>query len=393
MLLVLSLIMSLVGSSRCAAQAALEVDAQGAAAMLSTTLVERVEDSEEFTVWRLRDTSSNMSVQLCSLGATIMRLEVPDQEGALADVVLGFNDPEAYLHSSAYFGAVVGRVANRIAGARFELGGAEYTLEANNGPNTLHGGRVGFSARNWHATPVPGGVRFLLNSADGDQGFPGELEVQATYTLKGSALALEMVARLVSGPPSPINLAQHSYFNLAGHDAGQTVDDHLVTIWASHFTPLDEDMVPTGQVTAVSGTPFDLQDPQGVRVGDRLPIFSTGPEDATYGFDNNFCLGGSLDEDGLRLAARVTHPGSGRVLEVHTNAPGVQFYTGNFLDGVAGKNDATYYRHSGLCLETQHFPSSIDGRNREAFGSSSSTVLLGEGDEPYHHVVEYRFGF
>jgi aldose 1-epimerase len=461
-------------------------------------------------VWTLEERITGATVSICTLGATIVELWVPDRQGDLDDVVLGFPASGGgdglvggYLsEANPYFGAVVGRVANRIAGAAFTLGGEKYSkLAANNGRNTLHGGTVGFNKRLWgNATAVslPGGagagVSLSLLSPDGEEGFPGELLVTATYTLgeaKASAsasaslaarLELLLEAKIVGeeggSTASPVNLAQHSYFNLAGHHSSHrataaatpvaaatsapsssssssssmpTVDDHVVFIAADTYTPVDGDLIPTGELRRVDsddGGVFDLRDASPAApplapklrameeaaataaglgtatragVGDSAAAAAKAVRDAAgalmagpIGFDHNFVLrspppsgDSGLEGSGgrLQVAAIVRHPASGRVLTVETDAPGVQFYTGNFLDGtVEGKHGASYGRHSGLCLETQYFPSSVGDVDAATnpvaaafagIGSKSCAVCtptIHAGGPAYTHRIVYTFG-
>ncbi len=317
-----------------------------------------------------------MRATLLSWGALLQNLDVPDRAGRLGDVVLGFETLAPYLVRHPNFGVTVGRVGNRIAHARFTLDGVEYRLAANNGPNSLHGGNVGFSRRNW-TWHVEGdcAVRFEYVSPAGEEGYPGTLRVAATYALDDdNGLALEWVA--TTDRATVVNLTNHSYFNLAG---GGDVRDHVVTLHADAFLPVNAVSIPLGEVRAVQGTPMDLRVP--VRVGDRLDAPDEQMRLVEGGFDHTFVLGAGA---GLRHAARVVDPASGRVMDVHATQPGVQFYTANKLDGsFIGKGGAAYGKHAALCLETQHFP---DAPNQPAFPS----IVLRPGDE-YRHRAVYRF--
>ncbi len=317
-----------------------------------------------------------MRATLLSWGALLQKLEVPDRSGRLGDVVLGFATLAPYLVRHPNFGVTVGRVGNRIAHARFTLDGVEYRLAANNGPNSLHGGNVGFSRRNW-TWQVEGdrAVRFEYVSPDGEEGYPGTLRVAATYALDDdNGLVLEWVA--ATDRATVVNLTNHSYFNLAG---GGDVRDHLVTLQADAFLPVDAASIPLGELRSVAGTPMDLRAP--VRVGDRLDAPDAQMRLVEGGFDHTFVLGAGT---GLRHAARVVDPASGRVMDVHATQPGVQFYTANKLDGsFIGKGGAAYGKHAALCLETQHFP---DAPNQPAFPS----IVLRPGEE-YRHRAVYRF--
>lgn len=322
-------------------------------------------------LWLLE--SSHVKVEVLTLGAIIRSVLCPGKDQDWADVVLGYNNVQGYLSDKRYFGAVVGRVANRIAKGRFVVEGKEYQLDINNGPNALHGGLQGFNKELWKATAVEGGVQLSHSSPDGDQGYPGEVQVTVTYTLQGKTLTAEYQAR--STKTTPINLTNHSYFNLAGQ-AVPDVYDHEVSISADSYLPVDDTSIPTGEVRAVDGTPFDLRRP--VLLGPQLKKVP-GP-----GFDHNFCLssGGALWAE--RHAARVCHAASGRVLEVSTSQPGVQFYTANFLDGsITGKDGTRYGKHSSFCLETQNWPDAV---NQASFPD----CLLRPGEQ-YRHVTCYTF--
>ncbi|XP_029377030.1 galactose mutarotase isoform X2 [Echeneis naucrates] len=299
-------------------------------------------------LWVLR--SAQVRVEVLTLGAIIRSVVCGGKDGCMEDVVLGFDSLEGYVSDKRYLGAVVGRVANRIARGRFVLEGKQHQLHINNGPNALHGGLKGFNQAVWLAAAVDGGVRLSLTSPDGDEGYPGEVQVSVTYTLQGETLTAEYQAR--STKTTPINLTNHTYFNLAGQGAAD-IYDHQVTISAQSYLPVDDTSIPTGEVRAVEATPFDLRKP--VLIGPRLKEIP-GP-----GFDHNFCLSSPGDTWTERHIARVCHLASGRVLEVSTSQPGVQFYTANFLDGlIAGKGGARYGRHSSFCLETQNWPDAVN---------------------------------
>lgn len=291
----------------------------------------------------------------------------------MKDVILGFDDLEGYLADKRYQGAVVGRVANRIAGGRFVVEGKEYKLDINNGPNALHGGLRGFNKAVWLGTAIDGGVQLSHTSPDGDQGYPGEVQVSVSYTLQGETLTADYQAR--STKTTPINLTNHAYFNLAGQGTAD-IYDHEVSINAQSYLPVDDTSIPIGEIRGVEGTSFDLRKP--VLIGSRLKELP-GP-----GFDHNFCLSSPRDPWTERHAARVCHPASGRVLEVSTNQPGVQFYTANFLDGsTTGKGGCRYGKHSSFCLEAQNWPDAV---NQASFPD----CLLRPG-EVYHHVTRYTF--
>lgn len=322
-------------------------------------------------MWVLR--SPQVKVEVLTLGAIIRSVSCKGKDGQVNDVILGFDDLEGYVSDKRYQGAVVGRVANRIAGGRFVVEGKEYKLDINNGPNALHGGLRGFNKAVWRATAIDDGVQLSHTSPDGDQGYPGEVQVSVSYTLQGETLTAEYQAR--STKTTPINLTNHAYFNLAGQGTSD-IYDHEVSINAQSYLPVDETSIPIGEIRGVEGTPFDLRKP--VLLSPRLKEVP-GP-----GFDHNFCLSSPKDSWTERHAARVCHPASGRVLEVSTNQPGVQFYTANFLDGsTTGKGGSRYGKHSSFCLETQNWPDAV---NQASFPD----CLLRPG-EVYQHVTRYTF--
>jgi aldose 1-epimerase len=297
-------------------------------------------------------------VRVTAYGAIVLSIRVPDRDGALDDVVLGYDGLDGYLRDRCFMGAVVGRYGNRIRGGRFTLDGREVVLETNDGPNHLHGGHHGFHRRLWTAEPEgDDAVRLGLVSADGDGGYPGRLEASVTYTLTPRN-ELVVDYDVTTDRATVVNLTQHGYFNLAG--AG-TVLDHQLTIDADRYTPVDETLIPTGALDAVEGTPFDFRHPRAV--GER--IAAAHPQlDIARGYDHNFVR----PSEGLGRVARVLEPRSGRVMDVLTTEPGVHFYSGNFLAGEPrGKGGRTYAPHDGLCLETQHFP---DSPNRPEFPST-----------------------
>ena len=317
-------------------------------------------------------------------GGHLTEIAFADSAGAAADVALGYDDLAGYVGDTAYFGALVGRYANRIAGGRFTLDGETYTLATNNGPNALHGGLVGFNRVMWEAEPFEqgeaGGVILQHVSPDGDQGYPGMLDVRVTYTVTEDALTIDY--RATSDTATPVNLTQHTYWNLAGHAAG-SIAAHELTLAAARFTPVDETLIPTGERRAVGGTPFDFRAPHaiGARIDDDDEQLRIGG-----GYDHNYVVDRSPDDepDALAFAARVYEPRSGRVLDVHTTEPGIQCYSGNMIpDGLAGKQGARYARRGGLALETQHYP---DSPNQPSF----PTTILRAG-RPYTSRTIYRF--
>jgi aldose 1-epimerase len=307
---------------------------------------------------------NGIEVRVTNYGGIITSLKAPDRNGTLADVVLGFETLDGYLGDHPYFGAVIGRYANRIADGRFKIDGIGYKLAVNNGPNHLHGGRRGFDKHVWDAEVLGGNsVRLSRVSPDGEEGYPGNLQVAVAYSLSNyNELIVEYQAS--TDQPTVVNLTQHSYFNLAGAGNGDVLR-HQLTIAADRYTPVNATTIPTGSLATVAGTPFDFRKPVaiGARINANHPQLAHG-----RGYDHNFVL--NRKGDTLQFAARVVEPSSGRVLEVATTEPGVQFYTGNFLDGtVIGKGNLPYGARGGFCLETQHFP---DSPNQPEF---PSTVL------------------
>lgn len=304
--------------------------------------------------------ANGITVQVLTYGGIIQLLEAPDRHGEFADIVLGFDTLEDYEQNSPYFGAIVGRFANRIANGRFELEGRTYELAVNNGPNHLHGGLRGFDKVVWAARTFQSdgeaGVVLAYTSPDGEEGYPGTLSTTVTYTLNNrDALQVDYVAE--TDAATPINLTQHSYFNLSGAGTGDILD-HELTIFADHFTPVDEALIPTGEIRPVRGTPLDFSTTH--RIGDRIDDASEEQIAFGRGYDHNFVLDREGQSAGdVTIAARVYEPESGRVLEVYTTEPGMQLYTGNFLNGShVGKDGIAYEHRAGFCLETQHFPNS-----------------------------------
>lgn len=294
--------------------------------------------------------ASGMVARIIDYGGIITELHAPDREGNFADVVLGFDTLEPYRSDSPYIGALIGRYGNRIAHGRFTLDGQSYQLPVNNGNNHLHGGPDGFDRVKWDATVDGASLRLAYRSVDGEMGYPGNLDVTVVYTLTDDN-ALVVAFHAVSDQATPVNLTQHSYFNLAG--AGDILG-HLLTIEADAFVAIDAESIPTGELTPVTGTPFDFRLPRaiGERIGQPDKQLRHGG-----GYDHNFALNKPQGK-ALTLAARVCEPVSGRVLELWTEEPGVQFYSGNFLDGSLAGKGRSYPQRSGLCLEPQHFPDS-----------------------------------
>jgi len=323
--------------------------------------------------------SHGMEARIMTYGGTVVSLKVPDRQGKLGDVVLGYDSLDGYLKNSPYFGSIVGRYGNRIGNGQFSLDGKQYTLPKNDGANTLHGGTRGFDKLVWTAKEVKGkdgsGLALTYLSKDGDQGFPGDLSVSVVYTItENNELKIDYSA--TTDKTTVVNLTHHSYFNLAGQG---TILKHELMINAGKFTPVDGGLIPTGELRAVSGTPMDFKRSAeiGARIDQSYEQLSLGK-----GYDHNWVL----DSRGgkLALAARVYEASSGRIMEVYTTEPGLQFYSGNFLDGsITGKSAQVYQRRSGFCLETQHFP---DSPNKTAF---PSTVL--KPGQQYKSTSLYRF--
>jgi aldose 1-epimerase len=316
-------------------------------------------------------------VRIMPFGATVLSLRVPDREGRLEDVVLGYDTLDGYLRGRCFMGGVVGRYGNRIRGGRFALDGREVALETNDGPNHLHGGHHGFHHRLWTAeastTEVGDELRLALTSADGDGGYPGTLEVTVSYTLT-LANALIVAYEATTDRVTPVNLTQHSYFNLAGTGS---VLDHELTIDADRYTPVDETLIPTGELAPVDGTPFDFT--RARRIGERIDAAHAQLR-IGHGYDHNFVR----RRDGLGRIARVVEPRSGRVMDIVTAEPGLQFYSGNFLGGEPpGKGGRPYAPRDGLCLETQHFP---DSPNQPEF---PSTIV--RPGQPYRSRTMFMF--
>jgi aldose 1-epimerase len=323
-----------------------------------------------------------MEVSITDFGATVVSIKVPDRDGKLGDVVLGYDDVAGYEKGTESFGATVGRYANRIAHGTFSLDGTAYTLFKNNGENTLHGGKIGFNKKWWTAKDLSANgspaVQFEYLSKDGEEGFPGNLSVQVTFTLTNDN-ALQIVYHATTDKKTVLNLTNHSYFNLAGSG---TILDEKVMIAASQFTPVDAGMIPTSELRAVQGTPFDFRTPTivGERINQEEEQLKLG-----RGYDHNWILdANSKKPANPTLAASVWDPRSGRKLEVWTTEPGIQLYTGNFLDGtVHGKGGTVYVMRSALCLETQHYP---DSPNHPSF----PTTELKPG-ETFHSETIFKF--
>jgi aldose 1-epimerase len=331
-------------------------------------------DGTPVEIYTLKD--GTIEARIMTYGAIVVSLRVPDRDGKTADVVLGHDTLQGYEPNPPYFGAIVGRYGNRIAHGEFKLDGKTYHLPKNDGDNTLHGGTVGFNQAVWKAKEIENGIELTHVSPDGDQGFPGTLTATVRYTLVGDTLRLEYSA--VTTKDTVLNLTNHSYFNLSGEGNGDILHDEL-RIFASRFTPVDKALIPTGELRPVAGTPFDFRKLTviGSRINDNDQQL-----DYAHGYDDNWVL--DKPDEKLTEAAEVYDPTSGRVLQVFTTQPGVQFYTANFLDGsIKGKGGKAYGRRSALCLETQHFP---DSPNHPNFPSTE----LKPGQH-YHSITEFRF--
>ena len=347
--------------------------------LMSPALVQtwgEMEGGAAVHTYRLENANGLVAV-LTDYGATLTQMWTPDRSGHLEDIVLGFDDLAGYRSdANQYFGCVAGRCANRIAQGRFTIEGAEYQLYINNGPNHLHGGYRGLDKKLWDAEWVARegarGIVFRYVSPDGEEGYPGRLDAEVTYWLTDDdELRIEYAA--TTDQATPVNLTHHSYFNL--RSAGSILD-HELWLDADAYTPTDDTLIPTGELRDVSGTPFDFRTPTAI--GERIEELNPT---ASLGYDHNFVLNGEAGE--LRPVARLHDPVSGRVLQISTTEPGIQFYSGNFLFGQQGKGGWEYERNGGLCLETQHYPDSVNHAN-------FPSVILEPG-ETYRHVTVHSF--
>lgn len=334
---------------------------------------------EQFT---LRN-NNGIEIRAITYGGIITHLMTPDRNGTMGDIVLGFDELAPYIAGTPYFGAIIGRYGNRIANGRFTLEGQTYQLAQNDGQNHLHGGVKGFDKVVWRGEPVTNeegrGVVFTYTSPDGEEGYPGTLNVQVTYTLTDdNRLIVDYLA--TTDKPTHVNLTQHSYFNLAGAGSGDILG-HELMLNAGSFTPVNNTLIPTGEIRSVEGTPFDFRTPTAI--GARINDESSEQIRFGLGYDHNWVL--DRTGGGLQLAARVVEPTTGRTLEIHTEEPGIQFYAGNFLDGtITGKDGHVYGHRSGFCLETQHYP---DTPNQPTFPST----VLRPGEE-YRTRTVFTFG-
>jgi aldose 1-epimerase len=330
-----------------------------------------LEDGTPVELYTLTNTNG-MEVKITNYGGTVTSIVVPDKDGNMENVVLGFDSLDKYLAGTPFFGAIIGRYGNRIGDAQFTLDGETYQLNANDGENHLHGGTVGYDKVMWDAEPVEGnGVKFTYLSEDGEEGYPGNLDITVVYTLtEDNGLKIDYTA--TTDKATPVNLTNHSYFNLSG-DPESMILDHELMIDADGYTPVDAGLIPTGEIADVEGTAFDFTEP--FEIGARI-------EEVPGGYDHNFVLNESSEE--MPVVATLKDPESGRVMEILTKEPGLQFYSGNFLDGsLTGPNGESYVKYAALCLETQHFP---DSPNIPEF---PSTIL--EPGETYTTSTIYRF--
>lgn len=337
-------------------------------------------EGKKVDIYTLKN-AGNIEVKITNYGGIVTSIKVPDKNGKFDDVVLGFNNLQDYLSSNTYFGAIVGRYANRIGNAKFSIDGQEYTLAKNNWMNCLHGGVKGFDKVLWEAEPVTGkgsqSLKLHYMSRDGEEGFPGNLDVTVTYTLTDdNSLKIDYLA--TTDKPTVVNLTNHTYWNLAGEGSGDILG-HQLMLNSGAFTPVDRGSIPTGEIRSVEDTPMDFRKPAAVgeRIGSDYEQLKFG-----NGYDHNWVIN-SGDDDKLIPAATVYEPVSGRYMEVYTTEPGVQFYSGNFLNNITGKSGRAYEPRSGLCLETQHYP---DSPNKPEF----PTVVLYPG-ETYSTTTVYKF--
>jgi aldose 1-epimerase len=334
-------------------------------------------DGRQIDLYTLTNTNG-LKAKIMTYGGILVSLEVPDRNGKLGDIVLGYDKLDGYIKNNPYFGSTVGRYGNRIAKGRFTLNGVEYQLTTNEGENHLHGGIKGFDKVVWNAEQIKTkeavGVKLTYLSRDGEQGYPGNLACTVIYTLTEND-ELKISYEAATDKATPINLTNHSYFNLTG--GKRDILGHELMIDADRFTPVDDKLIPTGELKSVKDSPMDFTKP--APIGSRI---AQVPGKDPGGYDHNYVLNSGGGK--MALALRISDPDSGRVMEIHTTEPGIQFYSGNFLDGsITGKNGVVYKKHYGLCLETQHFP---DSPNKPNFPS----VILKPGDK-YTHTTVHKF--
>ncbi len=336
----------------------------------------KLEDGRPVTLFTCNN-KYGLTLKMIDYGAIVVTLETLDRTGKRENINLGFDNLEGYIPRHPYFGSTVGRYANRIAGAKFTLDGEEYTLFANDGANHLHGGKAGLDKVLWEAEPIEStesvGIRFTYTSPDGEEGYPGNLRIVTTYIINNNN-ELKITFDATTDKPTPVNLTNHNYWNLAGAGNGTILDQEL-TINADKYLPVDAGLIPTGELADVAGTPLDFRKPR--KVGERIKELTNTPQ----GYDHCFVLNEPKSGEDMRLAARVRDPKSGRVMEIYTTQPAIQFYSGNFLDGQPASGG--YPQYAALCLETQHYP---DSPNQEKFPNT----ILRPGEE-YHHETVHKF--
>ena len=341
-------------------------------------------DGKPVQLWTLKN-GKGMEAEITNYGTIIVSLKVPDVKRGAVDVVLGRESAKDYVERTQYFGCTAGRCANRIAGGKFSIDGKEFTLATNNGANHLHGGVKGFDKVVWDGesrmTRSGPSVVFKYRSKDGEEGYPGNVDATVVYTLTGAnELKVEMAA--TTDQPTCVNLAHHSYWNLAGHDSGDVLG-HMLSIPAKSYTPVDASLITTGEIAPVANTPLDFNIMKAIGQDfAKMPATKDDPG----GYDHNFVLDQTPTQGGLWLSAILHEPKSGRTMEIWSNQPGIQFYTGNFLDGIPGKGGAVYQKNGALCLETQAFPDSINKQGKAGWPS----VVLKPG-ETYSHTMVHRF--
>ncbi|MCE2881110.1 MAG: galactose mutarotase [Planctomycetaceae bacterium] len=341
-------------------------------------------DGKPVHLWTLRN-GNGLEAEITNYGTIVVSLKVPDASGKVADVVLGRESAADYVARTQYFGCTAGRCANRIAGGKFSIDGKEYTLATNNGANHLHGGVKGFDKVVWKGEgKVVNGVatvEFTYRSKDGEEGYPGNVDAKVVYALTPQN-TLDVTMSATTDAPTVVNMAHHSYWNLAGHGAGDILG-HMLMIPAARYTPVDGTLITTGEIAAVKGTPLDFTSikPIGQDFA-KMPATKDDPG----GYDHNFVLDQKPQSDGMWLSAVLIEPKSGRSMQIWSNQPGIQFYTGNFLDGIPGKGGAVYQKNGALCLETQAFPDSINKQGKDAWPN----VVLRPG-QTYTHRMSHRF--
>lgn len=347
---------------------------------ITSKLYGKTSDGKEIYLYRLSN-SNGMTAEIINYGGIVVSLCVPDRDGKIDDVVLGYEKLEDYENDKFYFGAIIGRHANRIEDSVFEINGREYRLNANEGRNHLHGGLKGFDKVVWDAEIIKNNegecLQLSYTSADGEENYPGNLQTRVTYTLTSdNALKIDYFA--VSDKDTVVNLTNHSYFNLSGHDKGD-ITEHKIMINADKFTPINKECLPTGEIREVKGTPMDFTVMASIKPG-----LSSGYEQIVLGngYDHNYVL--NVSGKGIEKAAELYDDKSGRLMEVYTTKPGLQFYSGNFIeDGLKGKGGARYVKRSGLCLETQYFPNAMKHKH-------FPSPVLRAGQE-YRHTTVYKF--